>query len=46
MGELLPNLLGRQDAPQVATLAVPPLRVLLRRRGVGMVAYSAGLLAV
>ena len=37
IGELPRDLLKRQDAPQVAALAVPPLRVFLRRCGMGMV---------
>ena len=36
VGELLLDLLGRQDAPQTAALAVPPLRVLACRCGVRM----------
>ncbi|MGO9034138.1 hypothetical protein [Mycobacterium sp.] len=33
MRELLPRLFDRQDAPDVSALAVPALRILLRRRG-------------
>lgn len=33
------DLLARQDAPDVAALAVPKLRILLRRRGMRMVAH-------
>jgi hypothetical protein len=38
MRELLPELLDRQDAPDISALAVPPLRILLRRRGMRIVA--------
>ena len=41
VSELLADLLARQDAPDVSALAIPPLRVLLRRRRVRMVPLKA-----
>src|SRR5258705_12050807 len=41
MGELLPDLPGRQDAPQAASFAVPPFRVLVRRRGLRVMTCTA-----
>jgi hypothetical protein len=37
MCELLPGLFDCQDAPDGAALAVPPFRILLRRRGMRIV---------
>jgi hypothetical protein len=40
MRELRPHLLDRQDAPDRSALAVPPLWILLRRRGMRVMALK------
>jgi hypothetical protein len=40
MCELLPGLFDRQDAPDISALAVPPLWILLRRRGMRVMALK------
>jgi hypothetical protein len=40
MCELLPRLFDCQDAPDISALAVPPFRILLRRRGARVVALA------